>query len=115
MNIGKWIAAAIAFGGLSGNACAQFADSFSGDLHVTVGVRAWHTEWTTWFSSPTFPDSYEPANLEWNYIPVVSVSKGRWFISGSYQAPNKYDWDFPSTAHFRRDEWDANVGYFVAP
>jgi len=114
MKIRKWAVAAAVLGGLSGNACAQFADSFSGDFHATVGVRAWHTEWTTWFSSTSFPDQYEAANLNWNFIPVVSVSKGRWFLAGSYQSPNSFNWDFPQTS-FRRHEWDANVGYFIVP
>jgi len=121
MKIRKWAVAAAVLGALSGNACAQFADSFSGDFHTTVGVRAWHTEWTTWFyGSPTtsstgFYDQYESANLNWNFIPVVSVSKGRWFLAGSYQSPNTFNWDYPPATSFRRHEWDANVGYFIVP
>ena len=117
MKIRKWAVAAAVLGGLSGNACAQFADSFSGDFHATVGVRAWHTEWTTWYYNQSigFYDQYEAANLNWNFIPVVSVSKGRWFVAGSYQSPNTFKWDYPAGVSFRRKEWDANVGYFIVP
>lgn len=86
---------------------------------VSVGVRAWHTDWTT-FSYFT-DDGTPPQNLaltqvsadaEITLMPLISVRYGNWL--GSVSGLPSTDFAFPSGSG-TREEFDANLGYFVMP
>jgi hypothetical protein len=88
------------------------------DLSVSVGARAWYTEWTT-FSY--FTDDSGQNNLaltqvsaddELAVMPMISVRYGNWL--GSVSGLLSTDFTFP-TGNGTREEFDANIGYFVMP
>ncbi len=79
------------------------------DVHFTVGVRFWQTDWSTWTGTN---DAH--SDLRWSVIPVVSVSYQDWFMSGSYQMPGTYHFA-DAGFNFKRREYDANIGYFIVP
>lgn len=82
------------------------------DVHFTVGVRFWQTDWSTWVEP--ISSTYSHADLRWSVIPVVSVSYRDWFVSGSYQTPGTFNFEDVSF-NFKRREYDANLGYFFVP
>jgi hypothetical protein len=83
------------------------------DVHATIGVRAWQTDWSTWFfngtsSNPTYPH----AGLKVTVTPVVGIRYQDWLVSASYLVNRSFQ--FPGEG-FKRHEYDVNVGYFIAP
>jgi hypothetical protein len=89
-------------------------------VSVSVGARIWDTEWTT-FSYFT-DDNTPPNNLaltqvsasnELAIMPIVSV-RYRDFV-GSISALPSTRFSFPDDGSGTREEFDANVGYFVMP
>ncbi len=106
------VAALAALSPLASNAQAQSTDSTwmdMGDLHGTIGVRLWRTEWTSWFSD----DRYIKADAETAVIPVVSLRYKQFLLSGSYMT--KTDFTFDPTYIPERKEYDVNFGYFILP
>ena len=88
-------------------------------VSVSVGARAWYTEWTT-FSY--FVDENTNENLaltqvsassELAIIPIVSV-RYRDFV-GSISGIPSTDFSFDDGSSGTREEFDANIGYFVMP
>jgi len=79
------------------------------EVHTTVGVRFWHTEWTTWYDT----NVYRPAPTENAIIPVASVRYKNFLLAGSYMV--EHDFTFPDLATFSRKEYDVNFGYFLLP
>jgi hypothetical protein len=88
-------------------------------VSVSVGARAWYTGWTT-FSYFT-DDSTPPQNLALTQvsaddklavIPMISVRYGNWL--GSASGLPSTDFTFPNGSG-TREEFDANIGYFVIP
>ena len=103
------IAAALAFlCPLAGNAQAQ-SDGWMGDVHGTVGLRLWRTEWTSWFTD----DRYLKADTELAVIPLVSLRYKEFLVSGSYMTST--DFKFSSDYTPERREYDINFGYFILP
>jgi hypothetical protein len=97
----------------AGNALAQ-----EPDFVVSVGARAWYTQWTT-FSY--FVDEVTQENLALTqvsaddklaFMPLISVRHGKWLASAS-GLPST-DFKFPN-GRGTREEFDANIGYFVIP
>lgn len=116
MKTGKWFATlSIACAGLAGmDASADDEWMSMKDVHATVGVRFWQTDWSTWGN--VSKRNYSSADLRWSVIPVVSVSHRDWFASASYQAPGTFE--FKETGfgfRLHRKEYDVNVGYFFVP
>ncbi len=89
---------------------------------VSVGGRAWYTEWTT-FSYFTQPDaSGKPVNKaltqvsaddKLTLVPTFSVRWQDW--SGSLSALPSTRFSFADGGNGTRQEFDANVGYSVMP
>lgn len=89
-------------------------------LSVSIGARAWQTEWTTfsYYAPPETPNesvalTQVSANGELALMPLVSARYGKFVASMS---------GFPSTSFAfgdgtrgKREEFDANVGYYVLP
>jgi hypothetical protein len=88
-------------------------------LSVSLGARAWYTEWTT-FSY--FVDEHTGENValtqvsaddELAIIPLVSA-RYRNFM-GSITAIPSTEFSFSDGSTGKREEFDATVGYFVMP
>jgi len=95
---------------LAGNVQAQQADSFMGDVHGTIGLRLWRTEWTSWFGA----NQYITSDTETAVIPVASLRYKDFLVSGSYLVET--DFNFPGEDyHPKRKEYDVNFGYFLLP
>lgn len=93
---------------LAGN--AQQSGSWDmGDVHGTIGLRLWSTEWTSWFPV----EKYVKAGTEVAFIPVVSARYKEFLVSGSYMT--KTDFEFDPTYKPERKEYDVNFGYFILP
>ncbi len=98
------------------------------DVHATVGLRLWQTEWTTWANSSE-PNAYVTGGLKRTVIPLVSVRYRNFFVSGSTVLKATFDFppvttfnvDFPRQTNvidpfsFSRKEYDVNLGYFIVP
>jgi len=87
------------------------------DFNVTVGARAWYTEWTT-FSYLVDPDTEEnlaltqnSANEQLAVIPVISARYGKFMASISGIPSTNFS--FNDGTKGSREEFDINVGYFV--
>lgn len=88
-------------------------------VSVSVGARAWYTEWTT-FSY--FVDENTGENLALTEIsasnklailPIISVRYGDFLGSVSGFPSTRFSFDDGGSG--TREEFDANVGYFVMP
>jgi hypothetical protein len=108
----RWIVLFVLCGG-SSPVLAQDAG-----VNVSVGVRAWYTEWTT-FSYHVDPLTGEndaltqvSADSEPTFLPIVSVRYGKWLASTSAMLSRHFT--FPNGRGTRK-EFDANVGYSVLP
>lgn len=98
---------------LAGAAHAQ--DS---NLSVSVGVKAWHTQWTTfgYYVNETNGDRVliqVPAKDKFVYIPHLNARYGNFVGSISGYLPT--DHSFVDGGGNRRRELDVNLGYFVLP
>jgi hypothetical protein len=85
-------------------------------VSVTVGARAWYTDWTT-FSYVT-DDAGEnigltqnSANAQLAVIPILSVRYGKFM--GSFSGIPSTNFSFNDGTKGAREEFDINVGYFV--
>jgi hypothetical protein len=93
----------------AGNVQAQ-QSGLMDDVHGTIGLRLWRTEWTSWFGSN---QSYLAAGDETAVIPVASIRYKEFLVSGSYMA--KTDFSFTPAYTPERKEYDINFGYFLLP
>jgi|SRR5688572_21099845 len=94
---------------LAGTAQAQQSDNWMDDVHGTVGLRLWRTEWQSWFTN----DRYVKAETETAVIPLLSLRWREFLVSGSYMTST--DFTFDPTYAPERKEYDINVGYFILP
>src|SRR6266550_2076660 len=92
------------------------------EVHATVGVRAWRTDWSTWFNVPNtaFPNendiTYPHAGLKTTVTPVVGVRYQDWLVSASYLLNRSFTFSGNNSNNtFKRHEYDINVGYFFLP
>jgi hypothetical protein len=119
--------------GLSLLAVAPYADAE--DLQLTVGLKTWVYSWTTWglAQSQYNSASYETvtalnSDTQASVIPQLLLRYGPWLVSTSYMTRTRFDLSasFPAyylgvglaggdKLHEDRQEFDANVGYYVIP
>ena len=123
-------------------ACAtSYAQEAAPTTQYSVGFKAWSASWSSYLPATvaganasgqpvtaTSIDSVD-GDRRTNFIPLVAVRRGNYFVSGSY---GKYDADFhvgastvavaPATTlitsrtdHFMRKESDLTAGYFITP
>ncbi|MGH9576251.1 MAG: hypothetical protein ACRD3R_02355 [Terriglobales bacterium] len=96
------------------------AQAQSSDVSVTMGLKAWNTEWTTWFienlnlavgdsSVSTSAVTNQSASRENVLIPSIAVRYGNWFASGSFFIKKSFSFGL------ERREYDVNLGYAVLP
>lgn len=96
---------------------AGLAQAQASDLTVSLGLKAWHTQWTT-FSYDTNAGgdpvlTQVPAKDKLVVVPQLSM---RWRdFTGSLSAYPSTNHDFVAGGRGTRKELDLNVGYFVAP
>jgi hypothetical protein len=100
--------------------CSVNAFAQDPGVSVSVGVRAWFSEWTTF---GYFTDGGTPAqnlaltqvtaNSEIALMPVIGARYGK--FSGTLSAFTSTDYSFDDGAHGERDELDVNVGYSLMP
>jgi hypothetical protein len=87
------------------------------NVSVSVGARAWYTDWTTFsYYAPAGTNlalTEISANEELPIMPVVSVRYGNFVGSASAFPSTGYSFD--DGDHGTREEFDINVGYFVMP
>jgi hypothetical protein len=80
------------------------------EVHATLGVRFWRTDWTTWYD----PYVYRDAPDQTTVIPVASLRYKNFLMSGSYMVGKKFT--FPEGfGTEERKEYDVNIGYFILP
>lgn len=112
MDTKPFIVAAVALSA-AGLAQAQLAD-----LNVSVGVKVWRTQWTT-FSYDANAGGEQlitqvPASDKTVLLPVVSLRWHDWV--GSLSAFRSTDYTYvDGSGGATRKELDVNVGYFVTP
>lgn len=97
---------------------AGAASAQESDLSVSVGLRAWRTDWTTF--SYYAPDGVNnealtqiSAKEKVAALPGISVRYGRFLATLGALASTRFTFDDGSTA--KRSEWDASVGYSILP
>ena len=101
---------------LSGAGAALAQDS---GVSVSVGARAWYTEWTTfgYFTDPVTRENLALTQVSARdklvLMPVVSVRYGD--FSGSISGMPSTDFSFVGGEGNARQELDVNVGYDVIP
>lgn len=98
-------------------AATAFAHAQQAAPTVSVGLRAWHTQWDTFsYDTNQFGDpvvTQAPARDKLVLLPVLSM---RWRdFTGSISLYPSTDHDFVSGERGTRKEFDVNVGYFVTP
>ncbi len=96
---------------------AGLAQAQSPAPSVSVGLRAWHTQWDT-FSYTTDLNGdpvviQAPAKDKLVMLPVLSV---RWRdFTGSLSLYPSTDYEFVNGDRGSRKEFDVNLGYFITP
>lgn len=98
-----------------GLAClaAASAQAQPAEFGVSVGLKAWNTQWTTFGYTGNGELKQVPAEDKTVLVPLLSV-RYRDFI-GSISGYGSTDYTFIEGGGDSRKELDANVGYFVAP
>lgn len=86
-------------------------------LSISVGVRAWYTDWSTFSyfvddAGNNLALMQVSAGHELALMPLVSVRYGDFFASFSAMPSTEFDFPFSTD---RRKEFDVNVGYSVLP
>jgi hypothetical protein len=88
-------------------------------VSVSVGARAWYTDWTTFSYYPGEPNqpnlalTQVAAKEKFVLMPLISVRYRDFF--GSLSGFPSTGFTFDDTQSGDREEFDANVGYFVLP
>ncbi|MGA0609246.1 hypothetical protein [Caldimonas sp. KR1-144] len=87
-------------------------------LSISVGVRAWYTDWSTF--SYFAPDGVNnlaltqvSANEKFAWLPLISVRYGDFFAS--FSGMPSTDFHFVEGGTGTRKEYDLNIGYAVLP
>jgi hypothetical protein len=83
------------------------------DLSVSVGLKAWNTQWTTFSYGDDGSITQEPAKDKVILVPQLVVRYRDFMGSISGYRPTRYQ--FIGGPGDTRKEFDANLGYFVAP
>ena len=86
-------------------------------LSVSVGARAWYTQWTTFSylvqGGQNVALTQVSADNKLVLVPVLSVRYGQWV--GSVSMVPSTQFSFADGGSGKRKEFDANVGYAVLP
>lgn len=88
-------------------------------LSFSAGVRAWHTEWTTFGYYPAVPNvpnlaiTQTSGPTKWVPLPTLSARYGNFFASVSGFPSTNFE--FTDGSAGRRSESDLNLGYTVVP
>jgi hypothetical protein len=90
---------------------AAFAQD--GGVKVTIGVKAWVHNWSTWFNCTGGVCSSETGN-ETAIIPSVAVRFGNFFVAGDYTPEVEYKF-VGETGTVKKDEWSVIGGYYLVP
>lgn len=104
--------------GLALPATAQAQES---PFSVTLGVRAWYTQWDTFSYRPDgVPVDQQvivqsPAKSRFVLIPVLSMRYGDFVSTLSVFPSTTYDFVLEDEVDGKRKEFDINVGYYIAP
>jgi len=106
----------IALSVLLGASSAAVADDEPKNFSVTVGLKAWANEWTSW----NMPGAaQQPAsNTVLSFNPSVTVKYKNFFASGGFMPKKTYDMPGSTTGtvgQASRKEMDLSVGYYVHP
>ena len=95
---------------------AAFAQD--GGVKVTIGLKAWIHNWSTWFTctGTTLVCTSETGN-ETAIIPSVAVRFGNFFVAGDYTPEVEYDFvgNQPPARGVKRSEWSVIGGYYLVP
>ncbi|MBL8340599.1 MAG: hypothetical protein JNL30_03950 [Rubrivivax sp.] len=96
---------------------ASLAQAQDGGLSLSVGARAWYTEWTTFGyypgADPNLALTQTSGPSKWVTLPTVSLRFGNFF--GSLSAFPSTGFEFTDGSASKRSESDLNVGYAVLP
>lgn len=99
----------------SGVACAAEDSAEPRNLSVTVGLKLWANEWSSW----NFPGSSQSPTANATSInPSVTVKYNNFFVSGGFMPKKTYDVPGSvtgATSQASRKESDLSVGYYVHP
>jgi hypothetical protein len=106
---------------LAGSATPAQADP--SNFNLTLSVKEWVTDWTTWRINNVFFGSgriqvSEPLNSATRLVsaPQLGVRYGNFIASGSYLLPETYPLSGSlESLRAQRHEFDANLGYYVLP
>ncbi len=84
---------------------------------VTIGVKAWVHNWSTWFNSAT-PNTVlqTESGGQTTVIPSISLRYNKFFISGDWFPETSYK--FPvggGIQNVKRDEFSIIAGYYIFP
>jgi hypothetical protein len=92
---------------------AAFAQD--GGVKVTLGVKAWIHNWSTWFtcSGTSLVCTSETGN-ETAIIPSVAVRFGNFFVAGDYTPEVEYDF-VGANRGVKRSEFSVIGGYYIVP
>lgn len=94
------------------------------DSTITVGVRAWANQWTTWDVFPpistsqgTYPASSEnfTSGSRVALTPTLSIRINDFLVSGSVFSRKHYSFQGDSGLSATRKESDLLIGYYVLP
>ncbi|MBL8323550.1 MAG: hypothetical protein JNJ89_01190 [Rubrivivax sp.] len=103
--------------GVAAALAAPLAQAQEVGLDVSVGARAWYTEWTTFGYHPgTDPNlalTQTSGPGQWVTLPTVSLRYGSFF--GSLSAFPSTPFEFTDGSAGKRSESDLNIGYSVLP
>jgi len=90
---------------------AQAQDS---DFNVSVGLKAWNTQWTTWgYDDTGSVITQSPAKEKTLFIPLLSARYRDFIVSVS--GFRGTDFELLDGSTNRRNEFDANLGWLFTP
>lgn len=99
-------------------ACAVHAQD--ANLHLTLGLKAWQAQWTTWASDISASDNFDvitqvPAKDKLALIPVVGLQYGRLVASLSAMPETTFQFRRANDTDIqqKRSELEATVGYYL--
>ena len=95
------------------------ASAAGSDVTVTVGLKAWNNNWSSWnpeydHSVPQNPIVQNIEQSGTSLIPSLSVRYQDFLLGGSYFAKHKYNFG-SSFGDVPRLEYDLSAGYYVLP
>ncbi len=97
--------------------CSAAAQAQDGGLQVSVGLRAWYTQWTTFsYYAPAGTNlalTQVSAREKLVLVPTFSLRHGNWLLAASAMPTASFS--FADGGQGQRRELDLNLGYTVYP